>query len=71
MTCFSFINAYTGELITEEMASTRDYKYLAILDHKSHLSTNGHQKRQSSRPGYAKKMGSKCSDRFAFDENPS
>jgi hypothetical protein len=35
----SFINAYVGELITEEMATKRDFKYLAILDHKSHLYT--------------------------------
>lgn len=44
----SFINAYVGELITEEMAADRDFKYLAILDHKSHLSTSNANKRKPS-----------------------
>jgi len=40
------MNAYVGELITEEMATKRDFKYLAILDHKSHLYTNDNKKRK-------------------------
>ncbi|CAF3483956.1 unnamed protein product [Rotaria sp. Silwood1] len=44
----SFINAYVGELITEEMATKRDFKYLAILDHKSHLNTTDNKKRTES-----------------------
>lgn len=43
---FSFINAYVGELITEEMAMKRDFKYLAMLDHKSMFGTMGKKKRQ-------------------------
>jgi hypothetical protein len=42
----SFINAYVGELITEEMATKRDFKYLAILDHTSHLCTTDNKKRK-------------------------
>ncbi|CAF4258289.1 unnamed protein product [Rotaria sp. Silwood2] len=44
----SFINAYVGELITEEIATKRDFKYLAILDHKSHLNTTDNKKRKAS-----------------------
>lgn len=44
----SFINAYVGELVSEEMAATRDFKYLAILDHKSHLYTHQTKKRPES-----------------------
>ncbi|CAF3631709.1 unnamed protein product [Adineta steineri] len=44
----SFMNAYVGELITEEMATKRDFKYLAILDHTSHLYTNDNNKRKQS-----------------------
>jgi hypothetical protein len=40
------MNAYVGELITEEMATKRDFKYLAILDHKSHLYTYDNKKRK-------------------------
>lgn len=48
--CFnSFLNAYVGELITERIARKRDFKYLAILDHKSHVCTIGNKKRKSSR----------------------
>jgi len=54
----SFINAYSGELITEEMAAKRDYKYLASLDHKSRLSMNNEQKnREKVAKGFAKKSG--------------
>lgn len=42
----SFINAYVGELITEEIATKRDFKYLAILDHKSHVNTTTDNKKQ-------------------------
>jgi hypothetical protein len=35
-----------GELITEDMATKRDFKYLAILDHKSHLYTTDSKKRK-------------------------
>ncbi|CAF1263192.1 unnamed protein product [Rotaria magnacalcarata] len=42
----SFINAYVGELINGDMAANRDFKYLAILDHQSHLETNDNKNRQ-------------------------
>lgn len=29
------------------MAAKRDFKYLAVLDHKSHLNTNDNQKRKT------------------------
>ncbi|CAF1044890.1 unnamed protein product [Adineta ricciae] len=48
----SFLNAYVGELITEQMARKRDFKYLAILDHKSHVHTIGNKKRKGSKKGY-------------------
>ncbi|CAF0786002.1 unnamed protein product [Rotaria sordida] len=44
----SFINAYVGELITEQMAAKRDFKYLAILDHKSHLTATNNKNRKES-----------------------
>lgn len=44
----SFINAYVGELITEEIATKRDFKYLAILDHKSHLYTGENKKQKAA-----------------------
>ncbi|UJR36083.1 hypothetical protein I4U23_028819 [Adineta vaga] len=44
----SFLNAYVGELITETMARKRDFKYLAILDHRSHGHTTGRKKRKKS-----------------------
>ena len=42
----SFINAYVGELITEDMAVERDFTYLAILDHKSLLYSNDAHREQ-------------------------
>ena len=48
----SFLNAYVGELITERIARKRDFKYLAILDHKSHVHTIGNKKRKGSKKGY-------------------
>ena len=49
----SFINAYVGELITEDMAIERDYTYLAILDHKSLLRSNDAHREQQSMNGCA------------------
>jgi len=48
----SFVNAYVGELITEEMATKRDFKYLAILDHKSHLHTTDNKKRKAMKKSF-------------------